>query len=51
MESSFAVEKISKSFGTKSVLKDISLEIKPGEIVGLIGKSGCGDYLISKEKV
>ena len=36
------LKKISKSFGTKEVLKDITLDIKPGEILGLIRKNGAG---------
>lgn len=36
------LEDISKSFGQKSVLKDINLEIKEGEIYGVIGMSGSG---------
>ena len=35
-------EKLKKSFGNKTVLDDIELEIKSGEIVGLIGPSGAG---------
>ncbi len=36
------VEHISKSFGTVQILKNISLEIKQGEIVSIVGKSGAG---------
>lgn len=36
------LEKISKSFGSKEVLKNISLDIKKGEILGLVGKNGAG---------
>ncbi|MBD2200473.1 MULTISPECIES: ATP-binding cassette domain-containing protein [Calothrix] len=33
---------LSKSFGTKTVLQDIDLEIQPGEFVAIVGRSGCG---------
>ena len=33
---------VSKSFGDKSVLKDINLYIKKGEFITLLGPSGCG---------
>ncbi|ATD55694.1 methionine ABC transporter ATP-binding protein [Clostridium chauvoei] len=36
------INNLSKSFGSFEVLKDISLEIKKGEIYGLIGHSGAG---------
>jgi len=36
------IEHISKSFGTNEVLKDISLKVKRGENVVVLGKSGQG---------
>lgn len=36
------VEKIGKSFGKKRILSDVTFDIKPGEIIGLIGTSGSG---------
>ena len=36
------IEHLSKRYGKNQVLKDISLEIKDGEIVALIGSSGAG---------
>ncbi len=36
------IDRVSKSFGSLSVLKDISLTVGDGEIVALIGPSGCG---------
>jgi phosphonate transport system ATP-binding protein len=36
------VEKLSKRFGRKLALSDVSLVIEPGEIVALIGASGSG---------
>lgn len=35
-------EKISKSFGENKVLRDVSLTLNEGEIVSLLGVSGCG---------
>lgn len=37
-----SVTRLSKSFGQTEVLKDISLEVFPGEIVSIIGPSGSG---------
>ncbi|UCI31767.1 ABC transporter ATP-binding protein [Mesorhizobium sp. B4-1-4] len=36
------IEKISKSFGSTSVLRDVSLAIADGEFLTLLGPSGCG---------
>ncbi|MGX7109282.1 ATP-binding cassette domain-containing protein [Facklamia miroungae] len=36
------IENLNKSFGKRKVLKDINLEINPGEITGLIGINGTG---------
>jgi len=36
------VEHICKSYGTLSVLQDVSLRVEKGEIVAIIGKSGAG---------
>lgn len=36
------VKNLNKYFGDKHVLKDINLEIKDGEVIGLIGPSGSG---------
>ena len=36
------VNKISKTYGSKQVVRDINLTIKRGEIVGLLGPNGAG---------
>ena len=36
------IKKISKSFGNKQVVRDVSISIKKGEIVGLLGPNGAG---------
>ena len=35
-------EHITKSFGEKTVLNDVSLNVKRGEFVTILGSSGCG---------
>jgi lipopolysaccharide export system ATP-binding protein len=37
-----SVQNISKSYKLRKVVKDISLEIKSGEVVGLLGPNGAG---------
>jgi ABC-2 type transport system ATP-binding protein len=36
------VKALSKSFGKKAVLKNISFEVSPGDILGIIGPNGAG---------
>ncbi len=36
------IKSLKKNFGSKKVLKGIDLEVKKGDIVGIIGPSGCG---------
>lgn len=36
------MENITKSYGETTVLKDVSLNVKPGEIYALIGENGAG---------
>lgn len=33
---------IGKSFGANKVLQDVSLSIRPGEVIGLLGENGAG---------
>lgn len=40
------IKNIHKSFGDKQVLKDVSLSLNEGEIVGLLGASGSGKSTI-----
>ena len=45
------VAKIMKSFGTQTVLKDISFEVSEGESVAIIGRSGTGKSVLIKHLV
>jgi iron(III) transport system ATP-binding protein len=36
------LDNVSRSFGTTAAVRDISIDIRKGEIVSLVGHSGCG---------
>jgi len=42
------IKHLSKSFGTNRVLKDISFNVKPGTVVGLMGENGAGKSTLMK---
>ena len=42
------VASLSKSYGRKNVLNDISFQIEEGSIVGLLGPNGCGKTTLIK---
>lgn len=42
------VKNLSKSYGKNKVLNDISISLKPGQIIGLLGPNGCGKTSLIK---
>ncbi|WP_167956356.1 ABC transporter ATP-binding protein [Anaerosporobacter faecicola] len=46
--SGITIESVKKSFGRKTILSDISLNIGRGMIYGLLGPSGCGKSTLVK---
>ncbi len=45
---SIRFEAVSKSFGKKNVLRDVSFDVSPGEILFVLGKSGMGKSVTLK---
>lgn len=42
MENILEIKNLKKSFGSHEVLKDISFDVKPGDVISIIGASGSG---------
>ena len=38
----YSVNNLNKSYGNTKILKDISFSIEEGEVLSIIGRSGCG---------
>jgi sulfonate transport system ATP-binding protein len=37
-----SLRRVNRTFGTRTVLRDVDIEIEPGEVVALLGSSGIG---------
>lgn len=46
-----SVSKVNKSFGSKHVLKEVSVDIPEGETVAIIGRSGSGKSVLMKHLI
>ena len=46
LDNGLQINKISKSFGNKQVVRDVSISINRGEVVGLLGPNGAGKTTI-----
>jgi ABC-type sugar transport system ATPase subunit len=48
MSNLLEVNKLVKTFGMLNVLQDVSFTLKPGEVMGLAGRSGAGKSVLIK---
>ena len=42
MKGAVSIRSVSKAFGEVAAVRDVSLEVQPGEFITLLGPSGCG---------
>lgn len=42
------IENLSKSYGSKTVLKQINFELEPGKVYGIVGENGAGKTTLFK---
>ncbi|NUR88347.1 MAG: sugar ABC transporter ATP-binding protein, partial [Nonomuraea sp.] len=47
-DSRLSVDSLSITFGSARVLRDVALDVAPGEIHALIGQNGCGKSTLAK---
>lgn len=48
MSSYFEIKNVSKGFGNRKILKDVSLSVERGKTVGLVGANGSGKSVLFK---
>ena len=44
--SEIKLENLKKSFGKTDVIHDLSIDVKDGELIVIVGPSGCGKYTL-----
>ena len=48
---SIATRNLRKYLGGRPVLRDVNLDIVPGETMGVVGRSGCGKSVLLKHLI
>mgnify|MGYP006279313869 CR=1 FL=1 len=49
MTSTLSASGLQKRYGTRTVVKNVGLEVKSGEVVGLLGPNGAGKTIYPKK--
>ena len=51
MKPVIVVDRLTAGYGENIILKDVSLEVFPGEILVILGESGCGKSTLMKQMI